>query len=65
MTFLRSMLLLITVVSAVTFPIFFGYGLSSHSYMWMGLGFGFLAFAGALVYLQARVRTTQDGPHRH
>jgi hypothetical protein len=65
MTFVRSILLLITVASAVTFPIFFGYGLSSHSFMWMGLGFGFLAFAGALVYLQARVWTTPVDPHHH
>jgi hypothetical protein len=55
MTVMRSLLLLITVVAAICFPIFFGYGLSAHSFRWMGLGFGFLAFSGALVYLQTKV----------
>jgi hypothetical protein len=66
MTFARSIVLLIALVAAVCFPIFFGHGLSTHSFRWMGLGFGFLAFAGALAYLQTRAGSRGGGqaePH--
>jgi hypothetical protein len=63
MTFARSILVLVTVVAAICFPIFFGYGLSEQSFMWMGLGFGFLAFAAALAHLQTRADRRRDNSH--
>ena len=54
MSFFRSIVLIASVVLAVAFALFFGYGLSTGHTMPFILGAAFLAASVALVFLQSR-----------
>lgn len=54
MSFFRSIALITSVVLAVAFALFFGYGLSTRHTTPFILGAAFLAASGVLVFLQSR-----------
>lgn len=55
MGFFRSILLLVSLVCAIIFPYFVGYGLASHHSNWIGYGAVFGVIAGVLFFLQGRM----------
>jgi hypothetical protein len=62
MSFLNSLLLLLTVSAAICVPLFLGHAISAHSVTWAAIGFAFLLLSAVLIFVNVKyVR----GPANH
>jgi hypothetical protein len=70
MTFPQSVLLLLTVSTAICFPIFLGHAIAAHSLFWAAISFVFLGISAALFYVNVKLvrppeHTTHHAHHGH
>jgi hypothetical protein len=63
MTVPQSILLLVTVASAICFPLFLGHAIAAHSMMWALISFAFLAFSAVLFWVNVKRVRPRDTHH--